>query len=139
MADGVFTPAISVTSAVGGIAVAKPSAAHDITAISIVGIPSQPISWTVINNLTGFLTCPVFRTTIWNAPFGFRLLPRYFFRDFYNAPSSDALTYIAAFIWFLILMGTGIYNITFAPGIFRAFDPSRAILRKLHFFSLNQL
>ena len=36
-------------------------------------------------------------------------------------------------------MGTGIYNITFAPGIFRAFDPSRAILRKLRFFSLNQL
>ena len=38
MADGVFTPAISVTSAVGGIAVAKPSASNDITAISIVGI-----------------------------------------------------------------------------------------------------
>ena len=77
MADGVFTPAISVTSAVGGIAVAKPSAAHDITAISIVGI--QPISWTVVNNLIGFLTCPFFRTTIWNAPFGFRLLPWFFF------------------------------------------------------------
>lgn len=27
-------------------------------------------------------------------------------------------------------MGTGIYNITFFPGIFRAFDPSRAVLRK---------
>lgn len=27
-------------------------------------------------------------------------------------------------------MGTGIYNCTFYPGIFRAFDPSRAILRK---------
>lgn len=36
MADGVFTPAISVTSAVGGIAVAKPSVLGDITGISIV-------------------------------------------------------------------------------------------------------
>ena len=43
MADGIFTPAISVTSAVGGIAVAKPSADNDITAISIVGIP--PTLW----------------------------------------------------------------------------------------------
>ena len=76
MADGVFTPAISVTSAVGGIAVAKPSASNDITAISIVGI--QPILSTVFNNPTGFFTCPFFRTTIWNTPFGFRLLPRYF-------------------------------------------------------------
>ena len=25
-------------------------------------------------------------------------------------------------------MGTGIYNITYFPGIFRAFDPSRAVL-----------
>ena len=90
MADGVFTPAISVTSAVGGIAVAKPSASHDITAISIVGI--QSIVWTVFNNSTGFLTCPFFHTTIWNAPFGFRLLPRYFFPCFYYTASSDALT-----------------------------------------------
>lgn len=29
-------------------------------------------------------------------------------------------------------MGTGIYNITYHPGIFRAFDPSRAILREYH-------
>lgn len=35
-----------------------------------------------------------------------------------------------SFVWFLILMGTGIYNITFFPGIFRAFDPSRAVLRE---------
>ena len=35
-----------------------------------------------------------------------------------------------SFIWFLILIATGIYNITFFPGIFRAFDPSRAILRE---------
>ena len=130
MADGVFTPAISVTSAVGGIAVAKPSASNQITVISIVSI--QLILWTAFNNPTGFFTCPFFRTTIWNAPFSFRLLPRYF-------PSliiCGIISHfpIAAFIWFLLLIGTGIYNITFAPGIFRAFDPSRAILRKLHFF-----
>ena len=36
MADGVFTPAVSVTSAVGGIAVAKPLVTNDIIPISIV-------------------------------------------------------------------------------------------------------
>ena len=82
MADGVFTPAISVTSAVGGIAVAQPSAASDITAISIVG--TQPTIWTVANNPTVFFTCPFFCTTIWNTPFGFRLLSRYFL-DCYHA------------------------------------------------------
>lgn len=34
-----------------------------------------------------------------------------------------------ALIWFALLAGTGIYNITFFPGIMRAFDPSRAVLR----------
>lgn len=36
MADGIFTPAVSVTSAVAGIGVAKPSVVGDITGISIV-------------------------------------------------------------------------------------------------------
>ena len=36
LADGVFTPAVSVTSAVAGIAVAKPSVSHDVVGISIV-------------------------------------------------------------------------------------------------------
>lgn len=35
MADGVFTPAVSVTSAVGGIAVAVPSVSPHIIPISI--------------------------------------------------------------------------------------------------------
>ena len=39
MADGVFTPAVSVTSAVGGIAIAKPSIIKDITGISVVNRP----------------------------------------------------------------------------------------------------
>lgn len=36
MADGILTPAVSVTSAVGGIAVAKPSVESDIVPISVV-------------------------------------------------------------------------------------------------------
>ena len=36
MADGIFTPAVSVTSAVVGIAIAKPSVANDVVPISIV-------------------------------------------------------------------------------------------------------
>lgn len=36
MADGVLTPAVSITSAVGGIAVAQPGVASDIVPISIV-------------------------------------------------------------------------------------------------------
>ena len=36
MADGVLTPAVSVTSAAAGIAVAKPSTANKITGISLV-------------------------------------------------------------------------------------------------------
>ncbi|KIM43016.1 hypothetical protein M413DRAFT_435192 [Hebeloma cylindrosporum] len=92
MADGILTPAVSVTSAVGGIGVAKPSVMHDITAISVVFLVAL------------FLI----------QPFGTARLA------FTFAP--------VAFVWFLLLMGTGIYNITFYPGIFRAFDPSRAIL-----------
>ena len=35
---------------------------------------------------------------------------------------------VVTFVWFLLLAGTGIYNVTKHPGIFRAFDPSRAIM-----------
>jgi K+ transporter len=34
------------------------------------------------------------------------------------------------FVWLLLLAGTGIHNVTKHPGIFRAFDPSRAIMCK---------
>jgi len=44
MADGVLTPAVSVTSAAAGIAVAKPSVANDITGISLVGIVQSFLS-----------------------------------------------------------------------------------------------
>ena len=38
MADGVLTPAVSVTSAASGLAVAKPSLINSVTGISLVGI-----------------------------------------------------------------------------------------------------
>lgn len=42
---------------------------------------------------------------------------------------------IVTFVWFLLLGGCGIANITYAPEIFRAFDPSRAVMRKYLLFS----
>ncbi|PPQ80985.1 hypothetical protein CVT26_003495, partial [Gymnopilus dilepis] len=92
MADGVFTPAVSVTSAVGGIAVAKPSVTHDVIPISVAFLVVLFLVQQFGTARLSFLFSPI------------------------------------AFVWFLLLIGTGIYNITFFPGIFRAFDPSRAIL-----------
>jgi len=76
IADGVFTPAVSVTSAVVGIGVAKPAIIKDTTGISIVGI--QPTFWTDVNRTTGLFSGPLFGTTIWNVPFGFHLCTKYF-------------------------------------------------------------
>ncbi|KAG6860099.1 hypothetical protein C0995_015732 [Termitomyces sp. Mi166 len=92
MSDGVFTPAVSVTSAVGGIAVARPSVTKDIVPISIVLLLALFVVQRFGTSHIAFLFAPV------------------------------------SFVWFLLLAGTGIYNITFFPGIFRAFDPSRAVL-----------
>ena len=39
------------------------------------------------------------------------------------------------FVWLLLLAVTGIVNITKFPGIFRAFDPSRAVLCMLYISS----
>ncbi|SJL07638.1 uncharacterized protein ARMOST_10988 [Armillaria ostoyae] len=92
MADGMFTPAVSVTSAVGGIAVAKPSVTHNIVPIAIAF-----------------------------------LLAIFFVQQFGTARLAVTFGPIS-FIWFLLLAGTGLYNITLYPGIFRAFDPSRGVL-----------
>ncbi|KAH9480360.1 High affinity potassium transporter [Psilocybe cubensis] len=92
MADGIFTPAVSVTSAVAGIGVAKPSVVGDITGISIAFLIALFLVQQFGTARLSFLFSPV------------------------------------AFLWFLLLLGTGIYNTTFYPGIFRAFDPSRAVL-----------
>ncbi|KAJ7486154.1 potassium transporter [Mycena galericulata] len=92
IADGAFTPAVSVTSAVGGIAVAKASVTEQIVPISIVILLVLFIAQRFGTSGLAFLFAPV------------------------------------ACIWFLLLAGTGIYNITTYPGIFRAFDPSRAVM-----------
>ncbi|KIY46745.1 potassium transporter [Fistulina hepatica ATCC 64428] len=92
MADGTLTPAVSVTSAVGGIAVAKPSVSNDITPISIIILVVLFLVQRFGTSKLSFMFSPI------------------------------------AFIWFLLLASTGIYNITTYPGIFRAFDPSRAVM-----------
>ena len=72
MADGVFTPAVSVTSAVGGIAVAKASVINDIIPISIV---SSTVYFFIpfFNNSSGFPFCVVRCATIWNTSSGIPL------------------------------------------------------------------
>ncbi|KAF5319910.1 hypothetical protein D9611_011090 [Ephemerocybe angulata] len=92
MADGVLTPAVSITSAVGGISVAKPDVTDKIVPISIAFI------------IVLFLV-----------------------QQFGTARLAFTFSPVAA-LWFLLLAGTGIYNITTFPGIFRAFDPSRAVM-----------
>ncbi|KAH9996962.1 potassium transporter [Russula compacta] len=92
MADGVLTAAVSVTSAVGGIAVAKPSVANDVVPISIAFL------------LALFLSQPLGTARL----------------SFAFAPITTT--------WLLLLAGTGIFNISKFPGIFRAFDPSRAVM-----------
>ncbi|KAJ1300716.1 hypothetical protein OPQ81_002360 [Rhizoctonia solani] len=92
LADGVFTPAVSVTSAVGGIAVAKPEVSSKVVPISI--------SFLAVLFLI--------------QRFGTTTIGRVF------AP--------VTMVWLLLLASTGIVNIVKHPGIFRAFDPSRAVL-----------
>ena len=56
IADGILTPAISVTSAVGGIAVAKPSVENDVVPISIVSpFLEVSVDIMVIQRLQAFL------------------------------------------------------------------------------------
>ncbi|KAF5347446.1 hypothetical protein D9756_011104 [Leucocoprinus leucothites] len=92
MADGVLTAAVSVTSAVGGIAVAKPEVAQDAMPISIAFLVALFIA----------------------QPFGTARLASVF------APITCC--------WLLLLAATGIFNITAFPGIWRAYDPSRAVM-----------
>ncbi|KAF8321383.1 potassium transporter [Cantharellus anzutake] len=92
LGDGIFTPAVSVTSAVGGLAVAKPSVINQITPISI-----------------GFLLALFLVQRFGTHKITFAFAP-------------------VTFGWLVLIGATGIYNITKYPGIFRAFDPSRAIL-----------
>lgn len=115
MADGVLTPAVSVTSAVAGIGVAKPSVMDSIVPISIAFLVALFLAQQLGTQRLAFAFAPGMTT---------------FFFIKLNLIASCSL--IVSFIWFLLLTGTGIYNITYHPGIFRAFDPSRAVMCKLH-------
>lgn len=92
LSDGIFTPAVSVTSAVGGIAVVKPSVMSDITPISIAF-----------------------------------LIALFLVQRFGTARISAAFSPVT-FLWLALLAATGIMNISKHPGIFRAVDPSRAVM-----------
>ncbi|KAG8830264.1 hypothetical protein FRC18_008356 [Serendipita sp. 400] len=87
-----LTPAVSVTSAVGGIALTVPRLSSNIGSISI-----------------GFLVALFLLQRFGTAKVAYLFSP-------------------VAFIWIILLLVTGIINITSYPGIFRAFDPSRAVM-----------
>ena len=78
--------------------------------------------------LPGLLTCSLSHTTAWYlTPVGcLRAQCAPYISFFFT--SSLTQTLLATFIWLLLLAATGIYNITKFPGIFRAFDPSRAVM-----------
>ncbi|PVG00638.1 potassium transporter [Serendipita vermifera] len=91
-ADGMLTPAVSVTSAVGGIALTRPMLIPNINNISV-----------------GFIVA------------------LFLIQRFGTAKVSMIFSPVT-FVWLLLLLVTGIYNIVSYPGIFRSFDPSRAIM-----------
>lgn len=92
LADGIFTPAVSVTSAVSGIAVAKPEVSSEVVPISIAFIVVLFLVQSRGTSILAYVFAPV------------------------------------TFAWLVLLAATGIVNIVSFPGIFRAFDPSRAVL-----------
>jgi KUP system potassium uptake protein len=105
-----LTPAVSVTSAVAGIGLSVPSLNNNISSISI-----------------GFLVALFLAQRFGTAKLSFIFSPG-------KSPESieqlvlTPIASVVAFVWFALIGSTGIYNIVSYPGIFRAFDPSRAIL-----------
>ncbi|KAG8798547.1 hypothetical protein FRC16_007060 [Serendipita sp. 398] len=91
-ADGMLTPAVSVTSAVGGIALTVPRLSSNIGPISIGIIVALFLVQRFGTAKVAYLFSPV------------------------------------TCLWISLLLITGIINITSYPGIFRAFDPSRAVM-----------
>ena len=73
MADGILTPAVSVTSAAAGIAVARPSAADKITGISLVGIFPSFLPFFSVEDRTGLPHPPFPRATFRYIKAGFRV------------------------------------------------------------------
>lgn len=104
---------MSVTSAVGGIGVAKPQVLNDIQAISIVSAHFSAS----IHTLNFDYSVQAFLVALF-------LVQRF---------GTARITMIFApvtFLWLVLLASTGIYNISKYPGVFRAFDPSRAVACK---------
>ena len=92
MSDGLLTPAVSVVSAVEGMAIAKPELVNKIV----------PISFAILTFL-------------------------FFIQRYGTASISLYFSPIVA-LWVLSLLVTGIVNVTSYPKIFRALDPSRAVM-----------
>ncbi|GAA6060739.1 hypothetical protein JCM10212_003783 [Sporobolomyces blumeae] len=92
MADGLLTPAVSVTSAVGGIAVPFPSVSSKVVGISCAFLVLLWLLQVAGTRRIGSIFAPIM------------------------------------VVWFLLNLVTGAINVSHYPGIFRAFDPSRAVL-----------
>jgi hypothetical protein len=92
----------------------------------------SPISFTRSVNLkpSGYARCIVLVATLWYGEIGVLIRTWYIFFVSTTAPVIDPVFHAVALIWFLIIAVSGIYNTTTHPGIFRAFDPSRAVMRK---------
>lgn len=94
MSDGLFTPAVSVVSAVQGIAVAAPAVGEG-------------------NKIVG-ISIAILAILFAIQPFGTKKIGTLF---------SPVLV-----LWNLLLLVGGIYNVIQHPGVFRAIDPSRAVM-----------
>ncbi|BGP41752.1 hypothetical protein JCM10450v2_005818 [Rhodotorula kratochvilovae] len=92
IADGMLTPAVSVTSAVVGLSYAAPGVAN-----SVVGV-----------------SCAILAVLFLVQPFGTKRL--------------GVLFSPVVGVWLVVNAVSGIINITHYPAIFRAFDPSRAVM-----------
>ncbi|GAA5828507.1 hypothetical protein JCM11251_000823 [Rhodosporidiobolus azoricus] len=92
ISDGMLTPAVSVTSAVGGIAVAAPSVSSSIVGISCAILFLLFVGQALGTKRIGLLFSPIIA------------------------------------VWFVLNAIGGAINIAQHPSIFRAFDPSRAVM-----------
>lgn len=92
ISDGLLTPAVSVVSAVEGMAIAKPELTQDIVPISVA------------------------------------ILVVLFFGQHWGTNKISFLFSPLVAIWMLLFLIIGITNVLSYPGIFRAFDISRAVL-----------
>ncbi|PLW29251.1 hypothetical protein PCANC_15749 [Puccinia coronata f. sp. avenae] len=104
MSDGILTPAVSVTSAISGIAIPVPSL--DSSAITGISIAILVIIFV-------------------SQRFGTHKLALSF------APIVS--------IWLMLISGIGLYNITLHPAVFRALDPSRAVMYFVRTKSISPL